>query len=216
MKKLCLVFLFCLFGTNSFAMVWPVLKVDCVPELDFFEVRLLRFEQIPNKGSFLDNSDSIGSSEYELLKEKYGIIHEYKFVRDVPRQWNDNSMIKECVISGKTYTIEISHSGTTIMKGKETIAKELFFSSAWNDWTIWHLTYNAKRQEFLVLGEFSFDLPVLHFSFSTKGGAVLDEGVIKEKAKFLQEEIVTEDGCWRRTPAFLAPVIDLEAGERSY
>lgn len=194
----------------------PGLRVDCVPELNFFEVRLLKFVEIPDRNTFWDKAGEVGSNEYEFLRDKYGIIHEYHAYRNQIPSPDDNSMTKKCVISGKTYTIEISHSGTTIMKGKETIAKELFFSSAWNDWTIWHLTYNAKRQEFLVLGEFSFDLPVLHFSFSTKGGAVLDEGVIKEKAKFLQEEIVTEDGSWRRTPAFLAPVIDLEAGERSY
>lgn len=226
MKKLCLAFLFCLLSANSFALVWPVLKVDCVPELNFFEVRLLRFEQIPGKESFLDKSASIGSSEYKFLKEKYGIIHEYSYVRYNPRTPDDNYMSKECVIGEDKYTINIDHRGTTISKGNVVLAKELFFSSAWTDWTIWRLIYNAKQQEFLVSGEFTFNLPLLYFRFSTKDGGVLDENVIKAKGQELEQKVaagkrLNVDGeyedknmagetLYRFDEAFLPLVIDLK------
>ncbi len=220
MKKLCLIVLLCLFAVTVKAVEWPYLKVDCVPELSFFEVRLLEFEQIPNKESFLDKSNFIGSSEYKFLKEKYGIIHEYGFVRDIPRTPDDNYMTKECVIGEDKYTIHIDHWGTTISKGDIVLAKELFFDSAWTDWILYRLIYNAKQQKFLVSGMFTFNLPILNFSFSTKEGKVLDENVIKAKGAELEEKIILnknkDEGevyLYRYTPDFTPKVIDL--GDRT-
>ncbi len=213
-------FLFCLIGGNAFAVEWPFLKVDCVPELEFFEVRLLRFEKILDGGkNFLVSSAYQESFEYELLKEKYGIIHEYEFTRDVSRSEKDNYMIKECVIGEDKYTIRIDHWGTRITKGEVELAKELFFESAWADWQIEQLIYNAKKQEFLVSGQFTPKLPHLNFLFSTRDGAVLDDEVIKKKGAELEAKVLRKDRdedaidealVYHFDSAFLPLIIDLE------
>lgn len=182
MKKLYLAFLCCLVCGRAMAVERPFLKVDCFPELKIFEVRLFRFEQTPNGENFLDKAGFVGGPEYELLKEKYALIHEYEFMRDVPRSEKDNFMVKECVIGEAKYTIRIDHWGTHISKGDVDLAKGIFFESAWNDWALWQLIYNAERQEFLLSGA-TMDGLELRFSFSSKEGSVLDEDVIKGKIR---------------------------------
>lgn len=209
MSKLCLAFLCYFLGGTALAVERPFLKAECLPELGIFEVRLLRFEQVPDM-SFLDKSNKAGSAEYELLKDKYGIIYEYQVVKDEERKASDNFLTKECVIFGAKYVIQIDHWGTTISKDGVLLADKIFFESAWNEWQIFHLIYNVKRQEFIVGGVFAAGLPMLYFSFSTKGNKVLTEDVIEKKGEVFLEKLIQKNGMIRYYEAMNPIVIDYD------
>lgn len=212
MRKLWFVLIVCFWAVcgEARAVVRPFLKLDCLPELGIFEIRVLRFEQGVRETdlTFLDMAGRNGSKEYELLKDKYGIMAEYQVVRDNPRQPDDNEMIKECVIDKEKYVIKSNDFGTTVLRNDTVLAKEIFFESAWNEWFILGLIYNAGREEFIVNGGFAFGLPPLYFLFSTKGGAVLDKEAIEEKGRAFLEELAVKDGLIRYDRALFPIAID--------
>ncbi len=191
MKKICFILLFGLFMISEAQALGrgrSFLKVDCIPELEIFEIRQLNFYRPycnkKKQTAFWDKAEQDGSEEYKLLKDKYGIIREASSNLGQPI-FDGNKLEKKCVLRGKEYTIIINILGLSIEQGDNVLVNDLYFS--YNNtlymWDIYSLTFDAKTEKF-VIGERPYvGYPMMYFQYSPAKEGTLNPSMMDKKSK---------------------------------
>ncbi len=196
MKKICFILLFGLFMMSEAQALGrgrSFLKVDCIPELEIFEIRQLNFYRPycykKKQTAFWDKAEQDGSEEYKLLKDKYGVIREASSNLGQPI-FDGNKLEKKCVLRGKEYTIVINILGLSIEQGDKVLVNDLYFSyyNKLYMWDIYSLTFDAKTEKF-VIGERPYmGKSMMYFQYSPAKEGTLTRLMMEKKNKELLDK----------------------------